>query len=73
MKKIILLLAAILCFSGMIYSTNFVFADKDLEIDYPTAPSDAVTPDTTKSVRRSNMDIFRWKPWNYRSSEKEND
>ena len=55
--KIILLFAIIVCLFGigMIYSSDVAFADRDLEIDYPTAPSDpsgdpVITPDTTKTT-----------------------
>ena len=56
-RKIILLFAIVVCLFGfgMIYSSDFAFADRNLELDYPTAPSDpsgdpVVTPDTTKTT-----------------------
>ena len=56
-QKTILIILGLVCASAAILfcANDFAFADRDLEIDYPTAPSDptgdpVVTPDTTKTT-----------------------
>ena len=56
-RKIILIILGIVCIGGtaLFCANDFAFADRDLELDYPTAPSDpsgdpVVTPDTTKTT-----------------------
>ena len=53
--KIILVFVVFICLFGTLYSADFAFADRNLELDYPTAPSDplgepVVTPTTTKTT-----------------------
>jgi hypothetical protein len=56
-QKTILIILGLVCASAAILfcANNFAIADRDLEIDYPTAPSDSsddpvITPSTTKTT-----------------------
>lgn len=52
--KIILFIAVFICFCGIIFPGDFTFADRELESDYPEAPSSpddsALSPSTTKTT-----------------------